>query len=183
MFSKFPGFESFIFPHLSVIQIGGKWAAVVGGCGSRFLVSEETWAVIPFCRRKQKLRFPRRTAKWLSWTNLLIRSVTCFIPLPCNYLQTEKLPSHIFIHIIQAWGLGLERLNLRSVFAAKTLQSIGEKINSFLLSENSKLFINKEKKVTDLSPSHLVCVGMWRVPVLLLTLHPLFPYMFCLSQH
>lgn len=183
MFSKFPSFEGFSFSPSFSNSDWSKWAAVVGGCGSRFLVSEETWAVIPFCQRKQKLCFPRRTAKWLSWTNLLIRSVTCFISLPCNYLQREKLPSHIFIHIIQAWRLGLERLNLGSVFAAKMLQSTGEKINSFLLSENSKLFINKEKKVTDLSPSRLVCVGMWRVPVLLLTLHPLFPYTFCIRQH
>lgn len=51
------------------------------------------------------------------------------------------------------------------------LQSTGDKINSFLLSENPKLFINKEKKVPDLSSSHLVCVGMGRVLILLLTLH------------
>lgn len=37
------------------------------------------------------------------------------------------------------------------------LQSTGDKINSFLLSENPKLFINKEKKVLNVSPSHLVC--------------------------
>lgn len=37
------------------------------------------------------------------------------------------------------------------------LQSARDKINSFLLSENSKLFINKEKKVPDLSPSCLMC--------------------------
>lgn len=167
---NFPACRAFNFPHLSVIQIRGEWAVVVVGCGPRFLVSEETWAVIPFCQRKQKLCFPRWTAKWLSWENLLIRSVTCSISLPWNYSQGEELPLPIFIHIIQAWGRGLERLNLGSALAAKTLQSTKEKINSFLLSENSKLFINKEKKVQDLSPSCLVCVRMQRVPVLLLTL-------------
>lgn len=123
-----------IFPHLSVIQIRGKWAAVVVGCGPKFLVSEGVWAVIPFCQRKQKLCLPCCTAKWLSWANLLIMSVTCFISLPCNYSQREELPLHIFTHIIQAWGLGLERLNLSSTFAAKMLQSTKGK-NKFLFAE------------------------------------------------
>lgn len=157
MSSKFPGFPGFSFSLPFSSSVRSKWAVIVGGCGPRFLVSEETWAVIPSRQRKQKLCFPHRTAKWLSWANLCISSVTCFISLPCNYLQREKLPLHIFIHIIHAWGLGLERLNLRSVFAAKMLQSARDKINSFLLSENSKLFINKEKKVPDLSPSCLMC--------------------------
>lgn len=160
----------FISPHLSVIHIRGKRVVVVVDCGPRLLVSKESTS-----QRKQKLCFPCRTAKWLSWAILLIRSVTCFISLPYNYLQREKLPLHIFTLINQAWGLGRERLNSCSLFPAKMLQSTGDKINSFLLSENPKLFINKDKKVPDLSPSHLVDVSVWRVLILLLTLLSPFP--------
>lgn len=168
---KISGFQGFYFsPHLSLIHIRGKRAVVVVGCGPRLLVSKDS-----HLSKKTKAVLLLQDSKWLSWAILLIRSVTCFISLPYTYLQREKLPLHIFILISQAWGLGLERLNSCSVFPAKMLQSTGDKINSFLLSENPKLFINKEKKVPDLSSSHLVCVGMGRVLILLLSLHSPFP--------
>lgn len=132
-------------------------------CGPRFLVSEDICIVIPFCQRKRNLCFPCRTATWLRWANLVIRSVTCFISLPCNYWQTEKLSSPVFIHIIQTWGLGLERLNLCSLFAAKVLQSTRDKINSFLLRIQSYLLIKKRKCQIFLLPISYVqaCEGYW----------------------
>lgn len=162
--------RAFIFPHLSVIHIRGKRAVVVVDCRPRLLVSKRVPSVK---ENKSCASLAGQQNGWAEQFSLGLWLATS--PSHTIIHREEKLPLHIFVHINQAWGLGLERLNSCSVFPAKMPQSTGDKINSFLLSESPKLFINKEKKVPDLSPSRLVCVGMWRVLILLLTLHSPFP--------